>query len=108
MKLAQSTDLRGGGILLRSSTTGALAADRQRMLDRLELLDLRHCVDVVQPSLPQHDGVESAFRVRPRLAQCWAPGFDTLGPKINFRQGLRKPKKGPYLCTPLRQEAGRA
>ena len=79
MKLAQSTDLRGGGILLRSSTTGALAADRQRMLDRLELLDLRHCVEVVQPSLPQRDGVESAFRVRPRLAQCWAPGFDTLG-----------------------------
>ena len=79
MKLAQTTKPRACGILLRSSTTGALAADRQRLLDRLALLDLRHSVEVVQPSVSQHDGVEIAFRLRPRLAHCWAPGFDTLG-----------------------------
>ena len=79
MKLAQTINPRAGGILLRSSTTGALAADRQRMLDQLELLDLRHCVEVAKPSASHQGGVEIAVRLRARLAQCWAPGFDTLG-----------------------------
>lgn len=79
MKLAHTTKPRTGGILLRNSTTGALAADCQRMLDQLELLDLRHCVDVAEPSASHHGGVEIGFRLRARLAQCWAPGFDTLG-----------------------------
>lgn len=79
MKLAQTTNARACGIVLRSSTTGALAADCQRLIDQLESLDLRHCVEVVKPSVSQHDGVEGAFRLRPELVQCWAPGFNTLG-----------------------------
>ena len=79
MKLAHTSRPRAGGILLRSSTTGAVAADSQRMLDQLELLDLRHCVEVAKPSASHQGGVEIGFRLRARLAQCCAPGFDTLG-----------------------------
>lgn len=70
---------RIGGILLKNQAADALAEDCQRMLLLLELLELRHCIDTVSSSSGVPGGFEASFRLRTGLAQCWAPGFDTLG-----------------------------
>ena len=79
MIAADTSSPRLGGILLRSSTTGALAADSRNLLKQLELLELRHCVEVTKASSSRQGGVEISFHLRAGLAQSWAPGFDTLG-----------------------------
>ncbi len=74
-----------GGILLKNSTSDALAQDRQRMLAQLELLGLRDCAEVAKAASSHRGGVETGFRLRAGLARCWAPDFDTLGLAARLR-----------------------